>query len=399
MPGSITEMERLAHALRLAESDAEHSRTAVFLSDNKMRRHKEEADAAVSRAAAAQAAAEARGREERVHRITVEERLREAGGELQRLRMEVASLCAARDVREAARALAETGSQCRDERLEAALATASAELDRLRLESEAQSKRHAAKTEVLQSRLEAAEAARLGVSPAPPSPQLVSLLEAEQRRSRDLEAALALAALQIRKLESAPPGTHRPQSHDDSSAASAAVAAAQRERRLREERSRLKVAPDPFASSYVAAAEAIAAAEAAVAARREARALEAQRREQAEAAALRAAAAAAAEAFREGGARASSSFAAQEKAWATWLAHEAGPIRVKDVPWPHLEEEQKSAQPMPLTELRVLQQRWHPDRFMQRFGARIEPEERHALLARVTAVAADVNVLVALRSA
>ena len=95
---------------------------------------------------------------------------------------------------------------------------------------------------------------------------------------------------------------------------------------------------------------------------------------------------------------ASNSFAAHERAWAEWIAQDTAPILAEQVPWPRLAGAEKGTQPLSLSELRTLQTRWHPDRFMQRFGARIPAEERDALLARVTDVAAAVNGLVRSRA-
>jgi hypothetical protein len=41
----------------------------------------------------------------------------------------------------------------------------------------------------------------------------------------------------------------------------------------------------------------------------------------------------------------------------------------------------------------VLRARWHPDRFMQKFGARLAPAERDGVMLRVTAVASAVNAI------
>ena len=49
--------------------------------------------------------------------------------------------------------------------------------------------------------------------------------------------------------------------------------------------------------------------------------------------------------------------------------------------------------PPPRADWKALATRWHPDRFIQKFGARIAPDERDAVLAKVTEVAAQINVL------
>jgi len=43
--------------------------------------------------------------------------------------------------------------------------------------------------------------------------------------------------------------------------------------------------------------------------------------------------------------------------------------------------------------LQPTQARWHPDRFLQKFGARLAPDERDEVLRRVTAMAARINAL------
>jgi hypothetical protein len=37
--------------------------------------------------------------------------------------------------------------------------------------------------------------------------------------------------------------------------------------------------------------------------------------------------------------------------------------------------------------------RWHPDRFTQKFGTRLAPDERDAILQRITAVASEINII------
>jgi hypothetical protein len=78
-------------------------------------------------------------------------------------------------------------------------------------------------------------------------------------------------------------------------------------------------------------------------------------------------------------------------------------IRAADVPWPDLDaleavpgEAKPFAGAAPAAsrfDLRALQARWHPDRFSQKFGARLAAEERDEVLRRVTAVAARINAL------
>lgn len=104
-------------------------------------------------------------------------------------------------------------------------------------------------------------------------------------------------------------------------------------------------------------------------------------------------------------------------------------IRVQDIPWPH--HERLFAHPVPSmaagavavrrkpamvptvyhvkrrsqrsgcsaeplaslcrADLKALRARWHPDRFLNKFGARLAPEERDDIMARVTNVAAKLN--------
>lgn len=45
------------------------------------------------------------------------------------------------------------------------------------------------------------------------------------------------------------------------------------------------------------------------------------------------------------------------------------------------------------TDLKALQARWHPDKFLQKFSARLRERDRDAVLLRVTATAAAVNAL------
>jgi len=78
-----------------------------------------------------------------------------------------------------------------------------------------------------------------------------------------------------------------------------------------------------------------------------------------------------------------------------------------DVPWPSLGDDA----PLPGVELlaasgslasgggeakvavRALQRRWHSDKFVQRFGPRLEPTQREAILRRVVAVCQAINAI------
>jgi hypothetical protein len=98
---------------------------------------------------------------------------------------------------------------------------------------------------------------------------------------------------------------------------------------------------------------------------------------------------------------------AQERAWELFAGrNDALVIRFADIPWPDVAvlisaldpESKPMAGPRPprsvaIAELRSLQARWHPDRFAQRFAARLAPDERDAILARVTEVASRINAL------
>ena len=196
--------------------------------------------------------------------------------------------------------------------------------------------------------------------------------------------------------------------HRADEAATAAVAAANRERRLREDRARAKMSgPDSAAAAAVAAAEAIAAAEAAAQQRRQHRAAEEMRARETAAAAARAAAEASAWVAQGGAGARLPSMEAHERAWELFAGrNDALVIRFADIPWPDVAvlisaldpESKPMAGPRPprsvaIAELRSLQARWHPDRFAQRFAARLAPDERDAILARVTEVASRINAL------
>ena len=81
-------------------------------------------------------------------------------------------------------------------------------------------------------------------------------------------------------------------------------------------------------------------------------------------------------------------------AWDAFAAAPPAELRVADVPWPDTGTLRRGlALGLPGLDMRALQARWHPDRFMQRYGARLAAEEREGVMARVTAVAAEVNAL------
>ena len=99
---------------------------------------------------------------------------------------------------------------------------------------------------------------------------------------------------------------------------------------------------------------------------------------------------------------------ADNEAWATFdAAHSSasssstatlegmpgnGTIRILDIPWPLAGD----STPIPgfhalslgdrKVIVRLLQRRWHPDKFTQRFGSRIAKEERKAVMARINSI-------------
>ena len=247
-------------------------------------------------------------------------------------------------------------------------------------------------------------------------------MDEESKKRSEHEAALVLAAQHIRRLQRDNQELRAASISSDATAAAslaaprmdeaaaASVAAANRERRLREDRAKAKMSgPDSAVAAAVAAAEAIAAAEAAAQQRRQHRAGEEARARETAQAAMRAAAEASVWMAQGRGSSRPPGFEAQERAWELFVAtagKEGGQlIRANDIPWPDvstlvasLEADAKPgglARPRSVTiaELRVLQARWHPDRFAQRFGARLEPKERDAVLKRVTEVASRINAL------
>jgi len=83
-----------------------------------------------------------------------------------------------------------------------------------------------------------------------------------------------------------------------------------------------------------------------------------------------------------------------ERAWAAFAAAPPACIAADDIPWPPLdalEEAHRAGQLV--VDARKLRQAWHPDRFAQRFGARVHPAERDAVMRRVTEAAARLNAL------
>ena len=98
--------------------------------------------------------------------------------------------------------------------------------------------------------------------------------------------------------------------------------------------------------------------------------------------------------------RARSAAAQDEHAWSRF-AQSGGeaPIRAADVPWPTLTAAALGLDPR-LTSaaerkqaFRAASLRWHPDKFLQSYGARLVPEERDDILKRVTEVSQEINSL------
>jgi hypothetical protein len=88
--------------------------------------------------------------------------------------------------------------------------------------------------------------------------------------------------------------------------------------------------------------------------------------------------------------------AAESDAWERFVNAPPATVRSRDIPWPDtqsLADARDDGVELPASEMRLLQARWHPDRFTQRMGARLASDERDAVLARVTSVAATVNAL------
>lgn len=91
--------------------------------------------------------------------------------------------------------------------------------------------------------------------------------------------------------------------------------------------------------------------------------------------------------------------AANDAAWAAFAASPPARIREEHVPWPDADAVREAAAPTAGgapgggVDVRALRARWHPDRFAQKFGARIAAEERDAVLSRVTDVAARLNAI------
>ena len=72
-------------------------------------------------------------------------------------------------------------------------------------------------------------------------------------------------------------------------------------------------------------------------------------------------------------------------------------IRMCDVPWPNLTADALGLNPSVASKaqrkqaFRSMSLRWHPDKFLQGFGSRLDVQEREAILQRVTEVAQAIN--------
>ena len=98
-------------------------------------------------------------------------------------------------------------------------------------------------------------------------------------------------------------------------------------------------------------------------------------------------------AFKAHGPALAASIAASNAHWEAFVAVPSGVVRLQDVPWPDVGV-LSNAQALGLeVDVRALQARWHPDRFSQKFGARLAEGDRDAIMARVTSVAASMNTL------
>lgn len=89
---------------------------------------------------------------------------------------------------------------------------------------------------------------------------------------------------------------------------------------------------------------------------------------------------------------------ASEGDWETFAAlPDDATIRMRDVPWPILTSDALGLNPAIASKaqrkqaFRSMSLRWHPDKFLQGFGARLHEAEREAILQRVTEVAQAIN--------
>ena len=92
--------------------------------------------------------------------------------------------------------------------------------------------------------------------------------------------------------------------------------------------------------------------------------------------------------------------ASDDAAWERFIGSGSeSPISVTDVPWPTLQAGALGLDPATASAaerkqaFRAKSLRWHPDKFVQVFGSRLDPEEREAILRRVTEVSQEINAL------
>jgi hypothetical protein len=92
--------------------------------------------------------------------------------------------------------------------------------------------------------------------------------------------------------------------------------------------------------------------------------------------------------------------ASDDAAWERFVGSGSdSPISVVDVPWPTLQAGALGLDPATASAaerkqaFRAKSLRWHPDKFVQVFGSRLDPEEREAILRRVTEVSQEINAL------
>ena len=71
-------------------------------------------------------------------------------------------------------------------------------------------------------------------------------------------------------------------------------------------------------------------------------------------------------------------------------------IRMRDVPWPALDKRSLGLDGNAAVRKKAFRQaslRWHPDKFLQAFGNRLEPSEREAILQKVTETSQAINAI------
>merc|ERR1712137_1065235 len=85
--------------------------------------------------------------------------------------------------------------------------------------------------------------------------------------------------------------------------------------------------------------------------------------------------------------------AAHHKHWAVVMGS-TEPVHASDIPWPGDVMSALQYVPDPRSELRALQLYYHPDKFAQKVGQRVTPQDDLAgLLVRVTDVSQELNAM------